>query len=68
MPHDIEPLESPNATPESAAAAPAAADTSAAPSLPPRRGAVGKAIIVYLFSGSAVVALLAFVLFRGMGC
>lgn len=35
---------------------------------PPRRGAAGKALIVYLFSGSAVLALLAFVLFRGMGC
>lgn len=36
--------------------------------IPPRRGAAGKALIVYLFSGSAVLALLAFVLFRGMGC
>lgn len=36
--------------------------------VPPRRGAAGKALIVYLFSGSAVLALLAFVLFRGMGC
>lgn len=38
------------------------------PTIPPRRGAAGKAIIVYLFSGSAVLAILAFVLFRGMGC
>jgi hypothetical protein len=36
--------------------------------IPDRRGAIGKAIIVYLFSGSAVLAILAFVLFRGMGC
>jgi hypothetical protein len=42
-------------------------ETSAA-TTPYRRGAIGKAIIVYLFSGSAVLALLAFVLFRGMGC
>lgn len=37
-------------------------------SLRARAGAAGKALIVYLFSGSALVAILAYFLFSGMGC
>ena len=33
-----------------------------------RRGAVGKALLVWLFSGSAVLALIALLVFGGMGC
>ena len=33
-----------------------------------RRGAVGKALIVYLASGSIGLAIVAYLLFRGMGC
>ena len=38
------------------------------PSIPARAGAAGKAFIVYLATGSIGVALLAFLLFRGIGC
>jgi hypothetical protein len=34
----------------------------------PRKGAIGKALIVYLFSGSLLVAVVAYLIFRGMGC
>lgn len=37
-------------------------------SLRARAGAAGKALIVYLFSGSALLAILAYFLFSGMGC
>ena len=33
-----------------------------------RTGAVGKAILVYLGSGSIVAAIAAYLLFSGMGC
>ena len=33
-----------------------------------RTAAVGKALIVYLFSGSLLTAAVAFLIFRGMGC
>lgn len=32
------------------------------------RGAIGKAILVYLGTGSIIVAGLAYLLFSGMGC
>ena len=32
------------------------------------RGAIGKALLVYLGTGSVVVALVAYALFSGMGC
>ena len=32
------------------------------------RGAIGKALLVYLGTGSVVVALIAYALFSGMGC
>ena len=32
------------------------------------RGAIGKAIIVYFFSGSIVVAGIAYLIFHSMGC
>lgn len=35
---------------------------------PPRRGAIGKAFLVYLASGSVGVAVIAFLIFAGMGC
>ena len=40
----------------------------AAPTTPPRRGAIGKAFIVYLLSGSVGLAVVAFLVFRGMSC
>ena len=33
----------------------------------PRKGAIGKAFIVYLFSGSLFLALVAFVIFKMIG-
>lgn len=33
-----------------------------------RTAALGKALIVYLFSGSLLAAVVAFLIFRGMGC
>ncbi len=38
------------------------------PSLPQRAGAIGKALIVWLASGSFVVAIIAFFVFSAMGC
>ncbi|HEV2295705.1 MAG TPA: hypothetical protein VGR35_17795 [Tepidisphaeraceae bacterium] len=38
------------------------------PSLPQRAGAIGKALIVWLASGSLVVAVIAFFVFSAMGC
>lgn len=35
---------------------------------PPRRGAIGKAFLVYLASGSVGVAVIAFLIFAGAGC
>lgn len=32
------------------------------------RGAAGKAMLVYLFSGSLGAAVVAYLVFRGMGC
>ena len=43
-------------------------DKSLRQSIPARVGAIGKALIVYLASGSLGVALVAFLLFKGMGC
>jgi hypothetical protein len=40
----------------------------ARPSIPARAGAIGKALLVYLATGSVGVALVAFLLFKGMGC
>jgi hypothetical protein len=37
-------------------------------SIPARVGAAGKALIVYLATGSVGAALVAFLLFKGMGC
>lgn len=37
-------------------------------SLRARAGAAGKALIVYLGSGSVLLAILAYFLFSGMGC
>ena len=34
----------------------------------PRKAAIGKAFLVYLGTGSIGAAILAFLLFRGMGC
>lgn len=33
-----------------------------------RKGAIGKAFLVYLGSGSVIAALVAYLLFSGMGC
>ncbi len=38
------------------------------PSIRARAGAVGKALIVYLATGSVGAALVAFLLFKGGGC
>ena len=38
------------------------------PSLPARAGAIGKAFLVYLGSGSIVAAIIAYLVFAGMGC
>lgn len=38
------------------------------PSIPPRRGAIGKAFIVWLASGSLGIAVVAFLIFWAMGC
>ena len=35
---------------------------------PPRRGAIGKALLVYMGSGSILVAVIAYLIFAGMGC
>lgn len=35
---------------------------------PPRRGAIGKAFLVYLASGSVGVAVIAYLIFAGAGC
>jgi hypothetical protein len=43
-------------------------DASEPPAVPPRRGAIGKAFIVYLLSGSFGLALLAFLIFYFGGC
>ena len=37
-------------------------------SIPQRVGAAGKALLVYLGTGSIGIALVAYLLFRGMGC
>jgi len=37
-------------------------------SLPRRAGAVGKALLVYMGTGSIVVAGIAYLAFSGMGC
>lgn len=37
-------------------------------SLPARAGAIGKAFLVYLGSGSIVAAIIAYLVFAGMGC
>ena len=37
-------------------------------SIPPRRGAAGKALIVWLASGSLGLAIVAFLVFKVMGC
>ncbi len=37
-------------------------------SLPRRVGAVGKALLVYMGTGSIVVAGIAYLIFSGMGC
>jgi hypothetical protein len=37
-------------------------------SIPARAGAAGKALIVYLATGSIGAALVAFLLFKGAGC
>ncbi len=38
------------------------------PSLPQRAGAIGKALLVWLGSGSLVVAVIAFFAFSAVGC
>ena len=38
------------------------------PSLPQRVGAIGKAFLVYLGTGSIGVAIVAFIIFKMMGC
>ncbi len=38
------------------------------PSVPTRRGAIGKALIVWLASGSLGVAVIAYLIFAGLGC
>lgn len=38
------------------------------PSIPARAGAIGKALLVYLGTGSIGLALLAFLVFKGAGC
>ena len=43
-------------------------DTGNKPSLPQRVGAIGKAFLVYLGSGSVVAAIIAYLVFAGMGC
>jgi hypothetical protein len=35
---------------------------------PQERGAIGKALLVYLGTGSVVVAGIAYLIFTGMGC
>ena len=37
-------------------------------SIPPRRGAIGKALIVWLASGSVGLAIVAFLVFSAAGC
>jgi hypothetical protein len=37
-------------------------------SIPPRRGAIGKALIVWLASGSLGLAVVAYLIFAGAGC
>lgn len=38
------------------------------PSLRARAGAIGKAFLVYLGTGSVVAAIVAYLIFAGMGC
>ena len=37
-------------------------------SLPRRAGAIGKALLVYLGTGSILAAIIAYLVFSGMGC
>ena len=37
-------------------------------SFPQRAGAIGKAFLVYLGTGSVAVAVIAYLIFAGMGC
>ena len=46
----------------------AAAPATVRPSIPARAGAIGKALLVYLGTGSIGVAIVAFLIFKGMGC
>jgi hypothetical protein len=43
-------------------------ETEKKPSLPQRAGAIGKAFLVYLGTGSIGVAIVAYLIFAGMGC
>jgi len=38
------------------------------PTLPQRAGAIGKAFLVYLGTGSIAAAIIAYLVFAGMGC
>ncbi len=38
------------------------------PAIPPRKGAIGKALIVWLASGSLGLAVIAYLIFAGAGC
>lgn len=38
------------------------------PSLPQRAGAIGKALLVWLGTGSLGLAIVAYLIFAGMGC
>lgn len=40
----------------------------ASESIPPRRGAIGKALIVWLASGSLGLAVVVYLIAAGMGC
>jgi hypothetical protein len=46
----------------------AAAPVQSRPSIPARAGAIGKAFLVYLGTGSVGVAIVAFLVFKAMGC
>ena len=43
-------------------------ETENRPSLPQRAGAIGKAFLVYLGTGSVLAAVVAYFIFAGMGC
>ena len=43
-------------------------ETRSKPSLPQRAGAIGKALIVWLASGSFLLAVVAYFAFSAMGC